>query len=167
MTNGWDTGDLEWGNETIGDYGGPQSNFGRGWASPGPGPFGGWDGPGYPTRTQAKYANFGAYGGWGQRHHGAVSGTYGPGWGRHYGGLGPTGEGMSDQDVENEVYRILDDDPSIPSTAQITVRSQDHVVTLHGTVRSARVKRAVDHDAWAAAGVNDVHNHLSTGSGKG
>jgi hypothetical protein len=70
-------------------------------------------------------------------------------------------EERDDDEIKNEIYDALDDDPSVPPAADIRVDVQDGVVTLTGSVRNRSTKFAAGDCAWHTPGVHDVHNNVA------
>jgi osmotically-inducible protein OsmY len=62
--------------------------------------------------------------------------------------------------LEDDVITRLEDDPRIVDSAEIAVVGDRGIVTLRGTVGRFSQRRAAEHDARAARGVDEVINHL-------
>jgi len=150
----WEQGPSYWGGYS-GGWGPQQGGYysGGGWGPQQGGHAGGW------SPYQAGYSGGwspyqGGYpGGWGSYQGG---GTYGRGF---YGRSGQYGA-RSDEEIRNELYDVLDDDPQIPYDADIDVEVNDGIVTLKGQVRSRYIKMAAGNAAWMTPGVEDVNNNL-------
>lgn len=87
-------------------------------------------------------------------------GSYTPG---NFGSGYQMGQNLSDQDIEQALNETLDANPAT-ANATIKVQSQDHVVTLTGTVRGKHVKIIAGDMAWMTSGVRDVNNTIEVKS---
>lgn len=65
----------------------------------------------------------------------------------------------NDDDLIDAVQLVLDKDPLV-STGQITIRCENSVVTLAGTVSRQSQKEIAEHDVWYIEGVRDLSNRL-------
>jgi len=69
---------------------------------------------------------------------------------------------MEEQDDELvDIIRIVLEKDPLVNASQITIRSQEGVVTLEGAVATQNSKRAAESDVWYVLGVNEVVNHLA------
>jgi len=132
-----------WGEYPGGGYGQYQGGHPEGWGQP-----------------QGGYRQYpGGPGGYGGPYQGGYGGGYGRGYGAFY-GRGYSGT-RSDEEIRNELYDALDEDPQIPYDTDIDVEINDGVVTLTGIVRSRYIKMAAGNCAWMTPGVQDVNNNLT------
>lgn len=81
--------------------------------------------------------------------------------GRRGGGYRQPFEKRDDDEIRDDIYDELDDDPSIPDNAEVKVDVKDGVVILTGTVRNRWTKDAVGRCAWETPGVHDVNNDVA------
>ena len=65
----------------------------------------------------------------------------------------------NDAEVVEALRIVFEADPMIDA-GRITAQCRNYVVTLQGLVRSVEEKRRAEFDAWALAGVDDVHNRI-------
>jgi BON domain-containing protein len=77
----------------------------------------------------------------------------------HYAGRGPKGYQRSDERLKEEVCEQLTAD-SYVDASEVDVSVQNSEVTLEGTVRTRRMKRAAEDCVESISGVQQVHNRL-------
>ncbi|MBU5615365.1 BON domain-containing protein [Geomonas azotofigens] len=70
-----------------------------------------------------------------------------------------SGADENDDELVDLVRIVLEKDPLV-NAAQVSIRSNDGVVTLEGAVPTPNNKRAAESDAWYVLGVNEVVNNL-------
>jgi osmotically-inducible protein OsmY len=68
---------------------------------------------------------------------------------------------MPNREIIDQVRAALDGDPRIPHTGEVAVAEQEGVVTLRGSVRSFRQRRAAVQIAKSVPGVRQVEDELS------
>jgi hypothetical protein len=111
---------------------------------------------------EGDYGEFGR----GTARYGTANVTAGAGMARpeNYAGRGPRGYRRADSRIQEDVNDALTRDPELDAT-DVEVSVENGEVTLTGTVGDRRAKRRAEDDAYACAGVHDVHNRLTTGHG--
>jgi osmotically-inducible protein OsmY len=77
----------------------------------------------------------------------------------NYRGLGPKGYRRSDESIEEDVARVLTEDPYIDAS-DIDVNVTDGVVTLSGLVKNRHLKRRAEDCIFAIRGIRDIQNNL-------
>ena len=65
----------------------------------------------------------------------------------------------NDDELVDLIRIVLEKDPLV-NASQISVRSEEGVVTMEGGVATPNAKRAAESDVWYVLGVNDVVNNL-------
>lgn len=68
-------------------------------------------------------------------------------------------EDDNDDEITDALRLVLETDRRVHAE-QITIRSEDHVVTLEGVVASEEERRIAEQDAWYLYAVDRVVNHL-------
>lgn len=71
-----------------------------------------------------------------------------------------TAEADRDDEITEALMLVLETDPFVDA-GQVSVRTENRVVTLEGCVASENTRRQVERDAWYVQGVEDVVNHIS------
>ncbi|MBP0624663.1 BON domain-containing protein [Cupriavidus consociatus] len=69
-------------------------------------------------------------------------------------------EADRDDEITEALMLVLETDPFVDAS-QVTVHTENRVVTLEGCVASENTRRQVERDAWYVQGVEDVVNHIS------
>ena len=69
-------------------------------------------------------------------------------------------EADRDDEITEALMLVLETDPFVDA-AQVSVHTENRVVTLEGCVASENTRRQVERDAWYVQGVEDVVNHIS------
>ena len=129
-------------------------SYGSQWGNPSTMGGGFGTGFGYPTTNYPMTTGMGNNG---------MGFGFGPSNWNNFGTFPTTGYAwtpMTDDELEYFVEQSIDNDPSIPSHANIEVDVQDGIVTLTGTVPNKRIKHAAGDDAWWLPQVIDVHNTI-------
>jgi hypothetical protein len=73
-------------------------------------------------------------------------------------------QGTSDDEIQDNLYDAIDDNPRIPENADIRIEVHNGIVSITGAVRNRRAKMAVNDIAWNCPGVEDVNNNIIVNS---
>jgi osmotically-inducible protein OsmY len=69
-------------------------------------------------------------------------------------------EADRDDEITEALMLVLETDPFVDAS-QVSVRTENRVVTLEGCVSNEHTRRQAERDAWYVQGVEDVVNHIA------